>query len=170
MASGIYTALSGAVAQSVALDVNANNIANANTTGYHTVRARFDEILTRARSADQRLVVPAGTSDDSAPGSIVQTGNSLDIALQGEGYIGVLTPRGERFTRAGDLRIDARSQLVSADGSPISSKDGKPLLIPPSTAQITIQEDGQVLADGNEVGTIKPVSYTHLTLPTNREV
>jgi len=159
MASGIYTALSGAVAQSTALDVNANNIANANTTGYHTVRARFDEVLTRARSVDQRLVVPSGQSDDTAPGNIVPTGNPLDVALQGDGYLAVLTPHGERFTRAGDLRLDSANQLVTADGMPIEGINGKPLVVPPSTAKVLIADSGLLTADGNEIGTIKLASF-----------
>lgn len=159
MSSGIYTALSGAVAQVTALDVTSNNIANAGTTGYRTVRAKFDEVLTRARSRDQHLVHTAGTVDDTSAGTVVQTGNALDMALEGDGYVAVITPRGERFTRAGNLRIDGEGRLCAADGNLISGVDGRPIAVPPGAGELSLREDGAVLSDSAEVGSIKLVTF-----------
>lgn len=164
MSSGIYTALSGAVAQVTALDVTSSNIANANTTGYRTVRARFDEVLTRARARDQHMVRGAGTAEDTRQGIIVPTGNALDLALDGDGYLAVITPRGERYTRAGNLRVDVNSKLITADGLSVSGVDGKPISLPPNAGELSLREDGVVLADGNEVGSIKLVTFAPNTL------
>src|SRR5215510_5844300 len=102
MGSGIYIALSGAVAQSRALDIVANNVANASTTGFRAERQAFGKILGQAKSADQAFVQAAVTRRDTQTGAMRQTTNPLDLALDGDGFFAVNTPRGARYTRAGD--------------------------------------------------------------------
>ncbi|MBX3155918.1 MAG: flagellar basal-body rod protein FlgF [Deltaproteobacteria bacterium] len=155
MSSGIYIASAGAVAQSTALDATANNIANAATAGFHGDRITFREALTQARSPDL-AVVGAGTARvDSQAGALTQSDNPLDVALDGDGYFGVQTPNGARYTRAGNFRLDDQRRLVSADGFPVRGEGGATISIPPEAKAIAIGADGQVSADGEEVGRLE---------------
>ena len=160
MSSGIYVATAGAVAQSNALDATANNIANASTAGFHGERVTFREALTQARSPDIASV-GAGTSRvDNQPGAISQTGNPLDVALEGDGYFGVQTPNGTRYTRAGNFQLNQAGNLVTADGNALRGQGGAPISVPPDTTDIAIAADGTVSAGGNEVGKLELVRFT----------
>jgi flagellar basal-body rod protein FlgF len=154
MGKGIYMALSGAVAQQSALDVAANNVANAATTGFRAERVHFEEVLSRAHAKDAAFVAPASTATDETAGPITPTGNPLDLALQGDGFFAIDTPQGVRYTRAGDFRPDSRGRLVNGDGFAVRGTDGKPIAIPPDAADVQVAADGAVVADGETVGTI----------------
>ena len=153
MANGIYVALSGAVAQSQALDVVSNNVANASTTGYHAVRVTFGQTLSKAN--DQFFATAEGTAIDTSQGPLVQTGNPLDVALQGDGFLALNTPGGIRYTRAGELRLAKDGRLVNADGLELRGAGGKPILLPPDAAEIQIGADGSVTAGGQQVGKLE---------------
>jgi len=153
MANGIYVALSGAVAQSQALDVVSNNVANASTTGYRAVRVTFGQALSKAN--DQFFATAQGTSTDTTQGTLVQTGNPLDVALQGDGYLAVNTPGGVRYTRAGELRVSQDGRLVNADGLEMRGAGGKPISLPPDAAEITIGADGTVTVGAQEIGKLE---------------
>jgi flagellar basal-body rod protein FlgF len=153
MASGIYTAMSGAVAQSKALDVTANNIANADTVGFRAERVSFSETLSKNPSMIHTGV--AGAAPDASQGVMRQTGNPLDVAIGGEGYFGVQTPQGTRYTRAGDFRLDDEGRLVSSAGHPVRAQGGGELSVPGDAAEIHIDSDGALIADGEEVGRIE---------------
>ena len=160
MGSGIYVATAGAVAQSTALDVAANNIANATTTGFQAARLSFSEALAKARSPDVALV---GNSTrevvDGQPGMITQTGNPLDVALDGDGYLAVTTPDGVRYTRAGALQRDPEGILRTPDGATVRGQGGIPIQLPEGTANVTIAEDGAVFGDGEELGRLELVRF-----------
>jgi flagellar basal-body rod protein FlgF len=157
MGNGIYVALSGAVAQSTALDVAANNVANANTNGYRAERLRFSQALARAR--DTAFVRAAGGASDNAPGVVTPTGNPLDAAIGGDGYFTVDTARGVRFTRDGAFRIDAQRRLVTADGNPVRGANGKPLVIPPDASDVQLGADGVLRAGDQELGKLQLVRF-----------
>ncbi len=157
MASGIYTAMSGAVAQSQALDVTANNIANADTTGFRAERVSFAEAL--SQKPDMIHVGIAGAAPDSSRGPMRDTGNPLDCAINGDGFFGVQTPQGVRYTRAGDFRMDDEGRLVTADGHPVRAQGGGELSVPPGVAELHIEGDGSLVADGNPVGQIEVAQF-----------
>ena len=159
MSNGIYTAAGGAIAQTNALDATANNIANASTPGYRADRITFKEMLGKARSADTTLVDTGAVSLDQAPGTILPTGNPLDVALQGDGYIGIQTAQGPRYTRAGNFTLNDQRQLVSADGNAVRGVGGSPISIPPEANDITIDHAGNVAADGAKVGQLEIVKF-----------
>lgn len=146
MADGIYLAMSGVSAQSEALDLAANNLANASTAGFKAERASFAEILARngARGGELAFVGLAGSSVDRTQGQILDTGNPLDVAIDGEGYFAVSTPAGVRYTRAGDFRLDGSGTLVTPQGHPVRGVDGKPIQIPAWAADVAIGNDGTV--------------------------
>lgn len=154
MANGIYIALSGAVAQSNALDVTAGNVANAGTTGYRAERVSFGQALAGARSKDAASVQVAGSASDPTPGAMVETGNPLDLAIVGDGLFAVETPRGVRYTRAGDFRVDEHQRLVNASGHPVRAADGGTIAVPLGAGDLTVDADGTLHADGGRVGQI----------------
>jgi len=162
MGSGIYVALSGAVANSQALDVVANNVANANTPGFKAERVNFAETLAgkggAASRSDSHFVKVAGTTSDPAPGIMNQTDNPLDVGVNGEGYLAVTAGGSTRYTRAGQLRLNAESTLTTSDGNLVQGTDGKPIVTPKSAASIEIASDGTVNADGKRIGQLKLVN------------
>lgn len=164
MGSGIYIATAGARSQSDALDVIANNVANANTVGYQAERVSFGEALATAQSPDARYVGVAGTHSDATPGALEQTGNPLDLALVGDGYFAIQTDRGVRYTRAGNFQIDASNRIVSASGHPAVSATGAPIVVPPDAAEIKVDADGTVRADGVDLGRIRVARFAPTAL------
>lgn len=153
MASGIYLALSGAVAQSTALDVVANNIANAATAAYRAQRLSFGEVLTSA-GPSQPSVRVATTLPDPAPGPITDTGNPLDVALQGDGWLVAQTPRGDRYLRGGPLHVDPQGRLVTVDGYPLKTRDGRGISLPTDAAEPSLDADGTVHSGEETLGTL----------------
>jgi flagellar basal-body rod protein FlgF len=162
MASGIYTAMTGAVAQSQALDVAANNIANAETTGFRAERMTFAE--TMAKRQDQIQVGISGSRADATHGEIRDTGNPLDAAIDGEGYFALNTPAGVRYTRAGDFRLDDSGNLVSADGFQVRADGGGSLSVPSDAQDVHIADDGSLVADGDIVGQIQISKFAPASL------
>lgn len=142
---GIYTAVSGAMAQSDKMDTIANNIANANTPAFKRDEQVFREYLTSyekqpdsinapkvpatvesfypLNGADKSYVDSAGTSTSFAQGSLQVTNNPFDLALDGEGFFEVLTPNGPRLTRNGSFTMNAQGQLVTKQGFPVLQED-----------------------------------------------
>jgi flagellar basal-body rod protein FlgF len=162
MSNGIYVALSGAMAQSQALDVASNNVSNANTTGYKGERIQFAQALAKAKDA-AFVNATAGKTDDTQ-GVIEPTGNPLDVAIQGDGYFAVNTPRGVRYTRDGSFRMDSKSQLVTAGGDALLGTNGKPLVVPPESGDVSISADGTVSAGDAAVGKIKIARFAPTSL------
>lgn len=133
------------------MDVVANNIANLNTTGFKAERILFEEyIMPVARDRDfprpdQQLSFTQdwATRHDMSAGTLVQTGNPLDVALQGDGFLVVGTPEGERWTKAGALQLDATGLLTDLNGNPVLSEAGE-LRFEPGETDISISPDGMV--------------------------
>ena len=162
--SGIYTAAAGAMAQSAALDTTANNIANASTTGFQGDRVTFREALGAAKSADIALVNTGAVRVDTQRGALQQTGNPLDLALEGEGLFAVDTPNGARYTRAGAFTLDDQRRIVTPDGFAVRGVGG-PITIPADAKELAVSTDGQVSADGEIIGKLDLVRFapTQLT-------
>lgn len=151
MDPGLVSSLSGALAQSRRVDVIANNIANADTPGFKTDDLIFDEALQGVQNKDEpgqlsqeplkdsellsragdekRVVLYGGEFTDLKAGAYKQTNNPLDLAIEGNGFLEVLTPDGVRLTRAGNLALDSQGKLVTRDGFLVlgaGSKDADP--------------------------------------------
>jgi flagellar basal-body rod protein FlgF len=92
-------------------------------------------------------------------GGLTQTGGTLDLAIEGEGYFSVLTPQGERLTRAGAFMRSADGEVVNADGNLLLDEGGGPIVIPFEAKNIGIAADGTLSADG------EPVARVGLTMP-----
>src|SRR6516225_7268231 len=109
------------------LDVISNNIANVNTNGYKSDQSLFEEFLRTGahednfKRDDRRVsyVQDRGTYRDFSQGSMQETDNPLDVAIDGSGLLVVQAPGGERYTREGNLQINITGQLVTHDGYPV---------------------------------------------------
>lgn len=156
MSRGVYVALSGAVAQERALETTAENLANASTNGYQRMRPIFKEHLAKATNNKPalRYTEVSATAIDTQRGALRTTGRNLDVALPEGNYLAVTTPRGERYTRAGSLQVDA-SGTVRAAGQPLAREDGKPLTVSPTGGELTIGTDGSIYQAGGVVGKLK---------------
>jgi len=148
MQNALLIGLSRQVALARELDVVANNIANINTTGYKADGSLFEEFLSsaaRAPGAGDRIsfVRDRGTWHDLSSGPIEQTGNPLNIAIDGKGFLAVQTPRGERYTRNGSLQINAQGELVTSEGFQVLGVAG-PIVMRPTDRQVAISADGTV--------------------------
>src|ERR1700759_728858 len=133
----IYTAMSGSTQALEQQAIVANNLANASTTGFRaqleTFRAvpmSFGDGSTINDDTTRTFVLSSTPGADYTPGPIQQTGNPLDVAVQGPGWLSVQTTDGNAaYTRAGNLHVDANGQLVTANNLPVLGTSG-PLSIP----------------------------------------
>lgn len=158
MSHGIWAAASGATAQITQVDIIANNAANATTAGYRADRALFSQVLVEAQDgtlATRSLSLARidGVTPDSQLGTLKHTGRELDVALTDpSSFLSVSTPTGERYTRAGDLRLSGAGQLVTQRGEPLMGGDRRPIQLAADAQHVAITRDGRVLVDGNDSG------------------
>jgi flagellar basal-body rod protein FlgF len=133
------------------LDVVANNVANVNTNGFKADHQLFEEFLTSGahednfQGNDRRVsyVQDRGTYRDFSQGAIQHTGNPLDVAIDGSGFLAVQTANGERYTRDGNLHLSSTGQLVTSAGDAVLGTGG-PIVFQPTDHDITISPDGTV--------------------------
>ena len=144
MDRGLYVAMTGAKQIMQAQAVNNNNIANADTTGFRADSVSFtSEPIYGPGFATRVNAVAADSGIDFASGVMVSSGNPMDIAVSGKGFIAVQGADGqEAYTRAGDLHVTESGAVLTATGLPVLSETG-PLQVPPAT-QVTIGSDGTV--------------------------
>ena len=164
MNSGLYTAFSGLRAEMTALDMVSHNLANVNTAGFKEGRAFFT-LLNQAASdpnpsrldgvINSQVAVAEGALNNS-DGSHVATSRDLDIALSGDGYLTVQTPRGLRFTRQGNLAVNRQDVLTTREGYPVLGENG-PIQLGPG--KVRIDEQGGVYLDGNPIDRMKMVTF-----------
>ncbi len=169
MNSGIYTAYSGLRAQSDALDILANNLANANTTGFKEQKAFYTYLNQSAENAqnanDINTAINQSVQTRSALntdiGSLNATNRDLDVAIAGDGFLTVQTPHGVRYTRNGNLDLNAQSVLVTSEGYPVLGTSGRPITLGPG--KVSIGETGDVLVDGAQIDRLKVTSFADLS-------
>ncbi len=138
MDSGYYAAMTGLEARSQALDTAAANLANAQTPGFRAERAFFRSVLLGPDSADSQLGqtvnnygLLGGDRLSQAQGALQQTGNPLDLAIEGQGFFAFETPNGTRYTRDGSFHRSQKGLLVTSTGETVLSSTGQPLAVPP---------------------------------------
>ncbi|MCD7060006.1 flagellar basal-body rod protein FlgF [Pelagibacterium xiamenense] len=151
------------------MDVVANNMANINSTGFKGESILFQEyVMPKALdrtfpggSQTLSYVQDWATMHDFAPGTLVRTGNPLDVALEGEGFLAVQTPQGERWTRNGVLQINAEGVLINHSGHPVQSQGGGQFLFAADETDITINEDGTVSSSAGLKGQLRIVEFAN---------
>jgi flagellar basal-body rod protein FlgF/flagellar basal-body rod protein FlgG len=159
MENNLLIGLSRQMALRRELDVIANNIANVNTAGYKADGNVFEEFIGRVARTDQfaapdrrpSFVLDRATWHDLSTGPVQQTGNPLDVAIDGRAFLAVQTPRGERYTRNGALQVNAQGELVTGEGHRVLGDNG-PIAFQPGDREITISREGTIsVREGNNV-------------------
>lgn len=148
------------------MDVVSNNVANINTTGFKGDTAIFEEYLMPGASAgqfarpDRRLsyVLDRSTWHDMSQGPTQQTGNPLDVAIDGTAFMVVQTPRGERYTRNGALQINSAGQLVTSEGFQVLG-DAGPIQFQTNDKEILVARDGSVSVPDGTRGKLRLVKF-----------
>lgn len=164
MNSGMYSAVSGNIAAMQRMDVITNNLANINTTGYKKDRMVFDSMLNNANNptppagsmTDGPILAGYTVETDFSQGPVKQTGNPLDLSLDGDGFFVVNTPEGKAYTRQGNFHLDADNRLVTPDGYELQGNGGS---ITIKGGKVEIDARGSVLVDGQQAGTIDIVDF-----------
>jgi len=178
MFRALYTAATGMVAQQLNLDNVANNLSNASTSGFRRRRLQFQDLMYQnlvmpGSAATQNTTVASGlqvglgtrtAASEVIPvqGDFNQTGNSMDLAIQGAGFFQVKMPNGETgYTRAGMFHLDNQGNVVTADGNALDPA----ITIPPDALSVTIGSDGTVSVtqpgqtQASQVGSIQLATF-----------
>lgn len=146
------------------MDVVTNNVANMNTDSFKAERTIFQEHLESlggpGNSEDQSYVIDIGTYRDLKQGALQETGNPLDIAIQGEGWFSYMSENGPVYGRGGRLMIDDFGRMVTSTGDPILDLNGGEIVLPiDGDNQINIAGDGTVSVDGAAMAQIGIVEF-----------
>lgn len=180
MSSALWIAKTGLEAQQTKMATISNNLANASTTGFKRDRAVFADLIYQnvvqvGSQSSEDTVMPSGlnigtgvrtvaTEKLFTQGNIVQTGNSLDVAIQGRGFLQILMPDGETaYTRDGTLQKDSTGQLVTSMGYNLEPG----ITIPDDALTVSISSDGvvSVVSQGSsspaEIGTIQLADFVN---------
>ena len=160
MDSMTATAASGLRARMESLDLLANNIANATTGGYKADREFYSLYTAPEAGADPSATMPLIERPwiDLSQGVLQPTGNSLDVALSGKGFLAVQSPAGTLYTRNGSLRLAADGRLVTGDGYAVRGVGGSALTLQPSRP-VEISRDGTIQQDGNIIGQLELADF-----------
>jgi flagellar basal-body rod protein FlgF len=172
MSGEIYMAAAAALAYEKRLEVIANNLANVNTAGFKRDDVAFQAYLSSAESVAAAVdpPYPAGQAAESfwvtyesrtdfSPGPLQQTGNRLDLALNGKGFFSVESPDGPVYTRRGNFTLSPEGVLVTQEGWPVQGTSGEIRLdasdAGPSGLDVSVGEDGTVRLNGRDVARLR---------------
>ncbi|MEA3279827.1 MAG: flagellar basal-body rod protein FlgF [Thermodesulfobacteriota bacterium] len=174
MSEGIYIAGSGALIQKRKLEVLANNIANVNTVGFKEDKVSFNVANLTGLKNDKpgndfasegtRLIpskLPFKTFTNFSPGHLEHTGNSLDIALEGDGFFCIETTEGTQYTRKGNFTLNHEGIMVTQEGLPVLGEGGT---IQIDASDFVVDAKGNIVVDGSVVATIKVVDFPQSSL------
>lgn len=150
------------------MQVIANNIANASTTGFRREAVVFSEFVARAGAQEASISMGLGNTRQTyqGQGAMTQTGGNFDLAIEGNGFFQLETPDGPRLTRAGMFTPNAAGELVNMDGHRLLDAGGAPIFVPPDARSIAMARDGSFSADGQpfaQVGLVVPADPVTLT-------
>ncbi|HEY4732654.1 MAG TPA: flagellar basal-body rod protein FlgG [Gammaproteobacteria bacterium] len=182
MSQALWIAKTGLDAQQTRMAVISNNLANVNTTGFKRGRAVFEDLLYQnirqvGAQSSQDTQLPSGLSLGTGvrtvsteklftQGNTVETGNQLDLAIQGQGFFQILLPDGtQAYTRDGSFHMDAQGQMVTASGNVLQPA----ITIPSDAVSVTIGSDGTVgvvtpgSSSTTQVGSIQLASFVNPT-------
>lgn len=168
MENPTYLALSHQNALRRQMETVANNLANANTTGFRSERLLFSSYLTSKAgnpgvtgdgASRLAFVEGIGTYRDTRPGQVIKTDAPLDMMIHGSAYFVVDTPVGPRYTRDGNFRLDSNGTIVNAEGFSLLDQNNQPLRLNANETNVDITKQGEIYSGGNRVGRIKMVSF-----------
>lgn len=170
MDNATYTTLTRQSGLMREMQVVANNIANAATTGFRQEGVVFSEFVKRIDGgASLSMATAAVRSTSAMQGTLTQTGGPLDLAIEGEGFFLIQTPQGERLTRNGHFSASAEGELVTADGYAVLDQGGAPVFLPPDTMDLSFAPDGTLSSGGipvAQIALVQPVDPSDLVRET----
>ncbi len=164
MENSIYIGLSRQMVLKNNLNIVANNIANMNTTGFRGQNPVFKEYISDPRYNGDALsfVTDYGQYEITSPGSLEQTYNPLNVALNGPGFMGIEMPDGSTgYTRDGNFQKDAQGILVNSSGLPVSGQGGA-ITIPADSSELSIDEKGFISNQNGTIGQLKIVEFENV--------
>jgi flagellar basal-body rod protein FlgF len=163
MDNATYAALTRQTGLMSELQIVANNIANANTTGFKAEGVMFSEFVASLGPDTDSLSMAAARVKltDRTQGTLTQTGGAFDLAIEGDGYFLIDTPEGQRLTRAGSFTPNENGELVTMDGNRVLDAGGAPVFVPTGAGPVGIAADGTISAGGTAVGQVGIVAPTN---------
>lgn len=158
----LINAASGMKARMESLDMLANNLANSGTTGFKADR-EFYTLFQAANESDELPLIDKRWTDFSQ-GTILPTGNPLDLALDGKGFFALNSPTGVVYSRNGSFQVSSQNQLASAEGYTLRNtrSNGQPITVDP-VLPINIDQTGVIRQNGQELGQIELAGFTNAT-------
>ncbi len=169
MDNALYVGLSRQMVLRREMDIIANNIANADTSGFK-VESLMTRTLPQAPAATLdgpkpvKFVAADGVARDFGQGALRRTGGPLDLAIEGQGFFRVATDAGERFTRDGRFRTDEIGRLVTQAGAPVAGEGGTDIVIDPERGPVGIAADGTVTQGVERVGKVAMFAFPNLAV------
>ncbi len=154
MQSSLYVALSAQVALQDRLDTIAQNVANGNTAGYRGTEVKFDTVLSDLAADPVAFVSSSSQIVRLTQAELVKTGNPLDVAVKGDGWLSVGSPQGPVYTRDGRMQMTASGALVTLTGAPVLDAGGTPIQLNASAGQPEIAPDGSISQGGKATGVL----------------
>ena len=154
MQPGLYVALSGQIALERRLTTIAHNVANAGTVGFRAEGVHFASLVSGVSHFPTSFSATGGDYLSTASGGLAQTGNPLDVAIQGNGWIAIATPAGVAYTRDGRMRMTDEGSLVTLAGHAVLDAGNAPLTVDPAAGPAAIGRDGMITQNGRQIGAI----------------
>lgn len=154
MQTGLYVALSSQIALEKRLDTIADNMANANTVGFRATGVKFEDLVSGSGDSALSFVSPGDTFIPNSGGSITETGNPFDFAIQGDAWFAIETPAGTVMTRDGRFTMRDTGELVTLQGYPVLDAGGAPIQLDGQGGAPAAGQDGSLRQDGRLVGAI----------------
>lgn len=154
MQQPLYVALSAQVALEKRMTTLADNVANANTTGFRATEVKFHEVLSSTGKASVSYVNEGEDFLSTKFGGLLNTGNQFDFAIEGDGWFQIQSPDGNMLTRDGRFSMTPNGQLVNIDGYPVLDAGGAPIQLNPMAETLKVGKDGGLVQNGVRVGQI----------------
>ncbi len=167
MDNTLLVSLSHQLAAIRSMDVIANNLANVSTPAFKRENVKFEELVAQVRGAEGEsgpqavsFVQDKGVIRNLGEGRLERTNNTFDLALNGQGFFVVQTPKGNQYTRNGHFTLDASGQIVTETGEPVQG-DGGPIAITANDGDIHIAADGTVSGKNGTIGKLQVVDFAN---------
>lgn len=154
MQSSFYVGMSGQIAVDKRLQSVATNIANANTAGYRADGVTFATVLSKTGEDPVAFSSRGADYISRRTGEMTKTDNPLDVAVQGDAWLGIKTPSGIAYTRDGRMKMAPTGELRTLTGNAVLDVGGSALLLDPDAGAPTIAADGMITQGGRQVGAI----------------
>jgi flagellar basal body rod protein FlgG len=154
MSDALFSAYQALEARTHIVDIVANNLANAQTSGF---KKDFSQVYEEVVNEEGATDIGVRTHIDLSTGMLETTGRALDAAIDGPGFFVVATDAGERYTRAGNFQVNADGELVLSDGFRVIGADGGPIVMGEGAPRI--DGGGDVFVNENLVGTLRIVNF-----------